>query len=584
MSKMKDKNSLSVIVPEPFQSVFTKAEDYVKDYFLQKTENPRQGTIEISGERYILIRAASLSTEFFDMVFSLYRESGDEQARSVAYNLLFDLAHSIGKADAKAFHSKTGVTEPIEKLSAGPVHFAYTGWALVKIFPESNPTPDENYYLIYDHPFSFESEAWLKNGKQTDFPVCIMNAGYSSGWCAESFGIPLVATEIECRARGDKHCRFIMAPSFRIEEHIEKYKEQSDVTPGIPLSIAVPEFFRRKRVEEELDRTVSLLQATFDATADGILVLDDKGKITGNNKQFAAMWKIPETVLTSRDDDQALGFVLDQLKEPEAFLDKEKELYNKPEAESFDTLVFKDGRVFERYSKPQRIGDRVVGRVWSFRDITERRRASDELRESERKYRLLAETSIDFIFHIDKEGVILYCSPALEEILGYSKDEVEKTNFMNYIYPSDLPKAAEALQSVVSGKRLEHFVLKTVSKQRNIVTLEINVAPLMEKGNVEGLQGVARDITQRKIEEEERERLISELRDALGEVKALSGLLPICSSCKKIRDDKGYWKRIESYIQAHSEAEFSHGICPDCAGKLYPDFAGNMFPDSSGSD
>jgi hypothetical protein len=80
-----------------------------------------------------------------------------------------------------------------------------------------------------------------------------------------------------------------------------------------------------------------------------------------------------------------------------------------------------------------------------------------------------------------------------------------------------------------------------------------------------------KEIDERKRVELEREKLINELQDALTEVKALSGLLPICASCKKIRDDKGYWNQIESYIRDHSEAEFSHSICPECAKKLYPD-------------
>jgi len=79
------------------------------------------------------------------------------------------------------------------------------------------------------------------------------------------------------------------------------------------------------------------------------------------------------------------------------------------------------------------------------------------------------------------------------------------------------------------------------------------------------------DLTERKQADEEREKLIKELKDALHEVNTLSGLLPICASCKKIRDDKGYWNQIESYIQDHSEAEFSHSLCPECLKKLYPE-------------
>lgn len=83
---------------------------------------------------------------------------------------------------------------------------------------------------------------------------------------------------------------------------------------------------------------------------------------------------------------------------------------------------------------------------------------------------------------------------------------------------------------------------------------------------------IVRDVTDNKQAEAEREQLLLELQAALAEVKTLSGLLPICASCKKIRDDQGYWHQIEVYIRDHSEADFSHGICPDCARKLYPDY------------
>jgi DNA repair exonuclease SbcCD ATPase subunit len=91
------------------------------------------------------------------------------------------------------------------------------------------------------------------------------------------------------------------------------------------------------------------------------------------------------------------------------------------------------------------------------------------------------------------------------------------------------------------------------------------------KGERIGFRGVTRNITEHKRIEEEREKLIGELQKALSEVKKLSGFLPICASCKKIKDDKGYWRQIEAYIRDHSEAEFSHGICPDCKKKLYGD-------------
>ncbi len=129
---------------------------------------------------------------------------------------------------------------------------------------------------------------------------------------------------------------------------------------------------------ERLQRTLALQQATFDAAADGVLAVDSKGKIISSNDMFAKMWQIPEAVMATREDEQLLGFVINQLKDPEAFINKVNELYSKPAETSHDFVDLADGQVFERDSEPQRIGDQIVGRVWNFRDITETRKAQKE--------------------------------------------------------------------------------------------------------------------------------------------------------------------------------------------------------------
>ena len=249
----------TVRVPPELEGVFGAAEEVVSRYFRERRDDPTRGTIEIHGERYVLIRAASLSVEFFDLVRDLYGPGREAEADAFARNLLFDLAHALGKSDARNFHTKMALVDPAARLSAGPVHFSHTGWAFVDISPLAAPAPDESYLLIYDHPYSFESDAWLRAGRTRDFPVCIMNAGYSSGWCTESFGVDLVASEVLCRARGDERCRFVMAPPARIEEQVARHAAKAG--GGQPLrSYEVPDFFARKRMEEELRRAHAELE------------------------------------------------------------------------------------------------------------------------------------------------------------------------------------------------------------------------------------------------------------------------------------------------------------------------------------
>ena len=178
----------TVRVPDGMSELFARAEEVVSRFFSERVDDPTRGTIQIHGERYVLLRAAALSVEFFDLVRSLYGEERREEADEFARAILFDLAHAVGRTDAENFHEQMQLSDPIAKLSAGPVHFAHAGWAFVDILPESRPTADDEFCLIYDHPYSFESDAWVRAGRSSTFPVCIMNAGYSSGWCEASFG------------------------------------------------------------------------------------------------------------------------------------------------------------------------------------------------------------------------------------------------------------------------------------------------------------------------------------------------------------------------------------------------------------
>ena len=155
-------------------------------------------------------------------------------------------------------------------------------------------------------------------------------------------------------------------------------------TSGAPrsMAVAVRDTSHRLAADAGLRDALSLLSATLESTADGILVVGRDGRIAGVNNQFVAMWGVPRELLATQDDDVLMGFVLDQLVDPAQFAEKIAALYAVPDAESHDVLDFRDGRTVERYSRPQKVADRVVGRVWSFRDVTPARIAQDRIAQA----------------------------------------------------------------------------------------------------------------------------------------------------------------------------------------------------------
>jgi len=200
----------------------------------------------------------------------------------------------------------------------------------------------------------------------------------------------------------------------------------------------------------------------------------------------------------------------------------------------------------------------------------ERKQTEEALRKSEERYRTLFEESRDAIYTTSQEGEIIDANQSMLNLFGYSRGEIIGLQAREtYVHSEDRLKFKQKIER-------EGFVRDYEIKLRKKDGTEMDclltaIVRRTADGNIFGYQGIIRDITERKRMEEEREKLIRELQDALANVKTLRGLLPICSYCKKIRDDKGYWNRIESYIQDHSGAEFTHGMCPECLKKHYPD-------------
>ena len=207
------------------------------------------------------------------------------------------------------------------------------------------------------------------------------------------------------------------------------------------------------------------------------------------------------------------------------------------------------------------------------RDVTRSKMLTKEIEEEKEKFRQLAEITSDWIWEVDNNGVYTYASPVVYELLGYRPEEVLGKQPFDFMVSEEAQRLKLIFQeALINGRSLKN--IENINRHKNgaLVTLETSGVPILnEVGAVVGYRGIDRNITDRKRIQTQLKEESKKLRLAISKVKQLSGYLPICSHCKKIRDDMGYWTQIETYIHDHSEAEFSHGICQECAKKYYPD-------------
>jgi PAS domain S-box-containing protein len=274
------------------------------------------------------------------------------------------------------------------------------------------------------------------------------------------------------------------------------------------------------------ENALSLVEATLEATDNGILVVDNNGKITSVNRHFKKMWQMPDALMETGNDSEMLGYVLNQLSDPQQFLRKVEALYRKPEATSRDTLTFHDGRVFARFSHPQWINGQVVGRVWSFLDITEQKRAEQrvlqlsqaitkELEQAEHQRTLLQSllSAIpDLVWMKDNEGVFLSCNATFESLMGVPTAEIlGKTD--DDFFPKEVAEAFRAddraaAASLTPFVREEWLTYRSDGHRALMETIKTSVRN--KEGAHLGVLGIARDVTRMRT-------LLNDLEKARGE-------------------------------------------------------------------
>jgi len=325
----------------------------------------------------------------------------------------------------------------------------------------------------------------------------------------------------------------------------------------------------RKKAEAEIQTQRQYFEALFNSSPGGIVSLDMDEKIVNCNPQFEKLFGY------SREE--IIGKMIDDIIVPENLLQDAREI----------TKLVQQGGIAVKEAKRKRkdgglidvsiggapiiVDEKQVGILAIYLDITSIKKAEQQIRTQKQYFEALFNSAVDGIISLDLEDCIVDVNPQFEKLFGYKISEIKGRNIDDVIVRKGDFKEANEVTHLIQRGGIAVSEGKRLRKDGSLIDVSIGGAPIVVGGKQIGVLAVYRDITDRKKAEGERERIIQDLQDALNRVKTLSGLIPICANCKKIRDDQGYWSDVELYISKHSEAEFSHGLCSECMEKLYPE-------------
>jgi PAS domain S-box-containing protein len=365
---------------------------------------------------------------------------------------------------------------------------------------------------------------------------------------------PQVCTLMAGLALGDW---FFLQPrhSFQIAERVDQLNAIIFICLG--TMVMVVSAGARRMVGRELaarDRIAGILECTSDA----VCTLNRNWEVTYFNKRASDLAKIEAAHVLGRN-----AWTLWPNLAGTRFETEFRRIMADRETVHFEECHPAHRNWIEVHACPYGDGIAVF-----FRDVSNRKRAES----SRAQLAAIVESSDDAIIGQSVEGLIVSWNAAAERLYGYTEAEAIGRSF-GMLFPIERShELVPILDRVQKGERVNHFETKQQTRDGAPVDVSLTISPVQTKDlRLVGISITARDVSDRKRQEAERERLIQELQAAMAEVKTLSGLLPICAQCKKIRDDGGYWNQIEKFIGERSHARFTHGICPDCLRHLYPE-------------
>jgi PAS domain S-box-containing protein len=307
---------------------------------------------------------------------------------------------------------------------------------------------------------------------------------------------------------------------------MESEEKEQQLLKSVALQTANAVLVARRRAEQELVETkealekkstelthsLTMLNATLESTADAILVTDENGRVVTWNQKFLEMWPISSELITSREHRKLQEPTGKQFANPKAFRERLAEIYQNEPEETFDVLETSDGKVFERYSKIQCVEDRNVGRVWSFRDITERKQAQ----KAEAHLAAIVECSDDAIISKDLNSIITSWNRGAERLFGYTAQEAIGQPITMLMPPERVDEEVDILRRIRRGESIDHYETVRRHKDGTLLQISLTVSPMTDRsGRIVGASKIARDISQRKHAEAEREQLLASERHAL---------------------------------------------------------------------
>ncbi|MFW9848378.1 MAG: V4R domain-containing protein [Candidatus Thorarchaeota archaeon] len=209
----------TVEAPPPMHPMIEGIESqYEKIFSEELTFRPEESRVKLLDNEMMLISLKTIAITLKDGLDEVLGETGTDM-------FMYRVGKAFGRSEAQRMIPKLQLGNVVERVAAGPIYAAYSGFVRVRLLPGSNPTDDNDYLLVYEHPNNFEAQFWKSEGRDASENVCYFNAGYAAGWCSEATGLDLDSEEIACEAAGAESCRFIMFPADRRMEYMDRIDE-----------------------------------------------------------------------------------------------------------------------------------------------------------------------------------------------------------------------------------------------------------------------------------------------------------------------------------------------------------------------